>query len=177
MGSCGAAAQFAAHHPARLLDLLADAHAAVHPAEPSLRDWLATTTRLRPSDMLLARRDLVGSYADWLWPVLEETVRRVEAEDVRLDGYQRRYPGFLAERLHGWWLEQRAREGLRVGEVGVAIVDAAGITNSGVLHGGAGVAVDRRPLGASGGLGALTWLAPFPLRVAVLRVARRARGR
>lgn len=65
-------------------------------------------------------------------------MRRVEAENVRLDGYQRRYPGFLAERLHGWWLEQRAREGLRVGEVGVAIVDAAGITNSGVLHGGPG---------------------------------------
>lgn len=117
--------QFASYHPVDLLMALADSLALVH-SRARLADYLRAETSFVPFNMFLARADAVRAYGQWLWPVLAECQRQV---GVPADPYQRRYLGFLAERLHGYWLATTAPR-LRVGEVPVAVVCPGGLTSS-----------------------------------------------
>lgn len=56
-------------------------------------------------NMIIARKDILDEYCEWLFPILEECEKRCKPRD---DKYQARYIGFLAERLlsvfflHNW---------------------------------------------------------------------------
>ena len=169
------AEQFAAHHPP---DILAAAVEAVHevtPEWPGFGDYLTRSSMLRPFNMLLAQRPPLEDYLHWLWPVLEATVGRVGNPT---DPYQVRYPGFVAERLHGYWLgcAPPARQ-ITAGAVGVAIVPAHAITNGAAPGGLEATPVSRPPVGATDRLSSAARYLPFRVRTSAMRALRQVRPR
>ena len=48
--------------------------------------------------MVIARKKILDDYCEWLFPILEYCEAHC---DVRVGTYQKRYIGFLAERLMG----------------------------------------------------------------------------
>ncbi len=53
-----------------------------------------------PCNMMIMRREVLSEFCEWLFPILFTTAEKTgELED----GYQNRYPGFLAERLLTFW--------------------------------------------------------------------------
>lgn len=169
--------QYCDHHPEPFLFVLRDVVRDLHPELPDFRDWLCRTTRLPFFNMFIGRRDRVVQYGAWLWPLLEECERRIGVPD---DPYQRRYPGFLAERLHGYWLACVAPRDMSLGRIPVAVVDPNGIVNS---HSGGleGRRERKRPAGPrppplSGLASRAVQASPFALRVAVNRALRALPG-
>lgn len=68
----------------------------------SLRDYERALSYFKenslysPCNMLIARKDVLEAYCEWVYPMLIELNDRVgKVEDV----YQNRYPGFVSERL------------------------------------------------------------------------------
>lgn len=164
--------QFCAHHPEEMIVAAADAVARVHPGSPSLADHLRRSRRLSFYNMFMARRPLVQQYGNWLWPVLEECSRQIGAIE---DPYQARYPGFLAERLMGYWLATALEPaGWRVGDIPIAVVAADGITNG--ADPAAATPAARPPIDASWSR-ALARRAPWSARVAVNQVVRHVGAR
>lgn len=123
--------QFAAWHPQSWMESVDKAIATVSTAAPSFEEYLRSTTALRPFNMFLGSRDRLRDYGAFLWPVLDEFQRRVP--DLPTSGYQARYAGFLAERLHGYWLDHLAPAGLRVGHLPVALLGPASATDGTVV--------------------------------------------
>ena len=159
-------AQLEAHHPARSLDALDAVVRNQHPSLPSVTDFLRSTRSMAFYNMFIARRRLALEYGAWLWPVLAEC----EAALGRpTDLYERRWAGFLAERLHAFWLTNvLGPRGGRVGHLPIAVITAA--------TSGAGSSVHRTAFGAQG-LGArAVRLAPFGVR-RLANTALRLRGR
>ena len=56
-------------------------------------------------NMLIARRELLQEYCDWLFPLLFELENRLDTSGY--DDYNRRVFGFIGERLLDVWLCQR----------------------------------------------------------------------
>lgn len=56
-----------------------------------------------PCNMLIARRDVLNEYCEWLFPVLLELNDTIGTLD---DKYQNRYPGFISERLLNYYFEK-----------------------------------------------------------------------
>ncbi len=56
-----------------------------------------------PCNMIIAKREVLMEYCDWLFPVLLELNDRIGILD---DKYQNRYPGFLSERLLNYFFEK-----------------------------------------------------------------------
>lgn len=54
-------------------------------------------------NMLIARRDILGRYCSWLFPILEELEDFMSVEE--LSSYQERYIGRIAELIFNVWLE------------------------------------------------------------------------
>ncbi len=50
-----------------------------------------------PLNMLIAGKDILDKYCNWLFDILFEVESRVDTS--KLDVYQNRYAGFLSERL------------------------------------------------------------------------------
>ncbi len=57
---------------------------------------------LYPFNMVIAKRDFMEEYSEWLFDILFKVEKRVI--DTELDPYQLRYTGFLAERLFTLYL-------------------------------------------------------------------------
>lgn len=80
--------------------------------------------------MFLGRREVLLRYSAFLWPVLESCEVRLRA--VPGGRYPGRWAGFVAERLHGYWLEHVAvPEGVRLGTLPLAVLRTEGIHRSG----------------------------------------------
>lgn len=123
--------QFTRNHPAVLLREARDALRDQHPHLPDLVEHLHRRTATPLWNLLLGRRELLVAYGRFLWPVLERCRERLEGSPD-LEGYQSRWAGFLAERLHGYWLEHLAvPAGARVGTLPVAHLQPRGITRGG----------------------------------------------
>ena len=60
------------------------------------KDFFSKQGCYSPCNMLIARREVLNSLSNWLFPILFELEKRV---GVLADSYQNRYPGFVAERL------------------------------------------------------------------------------
>lgn len=118
--------QFAANHPETLLRAADEAVAELHPALPRLREHLQQAHRVPLFNMFLGRRPVFEIYSSFLWPVLEACADAWQPDPA--DAYQRRWAGFVAERLHGYWLEHVARPaGVRVGTLPIALLAPSSI--------------------------------------------------
>ena len=53
--------------------------------------------------MIIAKREVLMEYCEWLFPVLLELNDKLGILD---DKYQNRYPGFLSERLLNFFFEK-----------------------------------------------------------------------
>lgn len=89
------------NHPSAPLLRAATVLAARHPGWEPLTDYLRRESRLIAFNMFLGRRSVLDRYGAFLWPVLEDCDGSAET------GYQGRWAGFVAERLHGYWLAQQ----------------------------------------------------------------------
>lgn len=110
---------FTGNHPEELL-LGADAAvSALHPHLEPFSDYLRRETTTPLFNIFLGRREVLHRYAAFLFPVLAAA-----GPSAGLSGYQARWAGFVAERLHGYWLAQVARSsGVRVGTLPLALLD------------------------------------------------------
>ncbi len=63
-----------------------------------------------PCNMIIAKREVLMEYCEWLFPVLLELNDKLGILD---DKYQNRYPGFLSERLLNYYFEKN-RERFRI---------------------------------------------------------------
>ena len=54
------------------------------------------------ANLFIAKREIIFEYYDWLFPVLEEFVKRSSFRYYP-DEYQQRAPGYIAERLFSFW--------------------------------------------------------------------------
>lgn len=110
---------FVGNHPELLLRRAATAVDRLHPELEPLEAYLRREVRTPLYNVFLGRRGVLDCYASFLWPVLEAC-----APGLALDGYQGRWAGFLAERLHGYWLSQVAKpSGVRTGVLPLALLD------------------------------------------------------
>jgi hypothetical protein len=110
-----------AAHPSEFLEIAERAVSAVSPSTGLLRDYMRESTGYAPFNMFVGSGSALGAYTDFLWPVLERCVAEIGLPD---DPYQRRYAGFIAERLHGYWIDLIAAErGLRTTTLPVALLD------------------------------------------------------
>lgn len=94
--------------------------AADHPAYLDTFDAVAARNEVRLGNMFLMRRDLVDRYCAWLFDILF----KVEAQALDRALYspqQRRYLGFLGERLFTIWVAHllKTEPGLKVREVAI----------------------------------------------------------
>lgn len=110
---------FAGNHPEELLTRASDVVRSLHPDLEPLTAYLRRVTTTPLYNVFLGRREVLQEYASFLWPVLDAC-----APTVVLDGYQARWAGFVAERLHGYWLAQVAQPaGVRTGSLPLALLD------------------------------------------------------
>lgn len=69
-------------------------------------------------NMLVARKDLFDEYAAWLFDVLFEVEKRIQADVLTRDTYQQRAYGFLSERMMRIFIEyKKETSNIRVKEV------------------------------------------------------------
>ncbi len=61
-------------------------------------------TLYNPCNMLIARREVLNELCEWLFPILFYVWDKIGEKS---DRYQRRYPGFMAERLITYFFESR----------------------------------------------------------------------
>lgn len=60
-----------------------------------------------PCNMVIAKREIICEFCEWLFPILEAVVKSVgEHKDL----YQNRYPGFMAERLMTYYFETKSKK-------------------------------------------------------------------
>lgn len=116
------------YHPEEHLRVLARVLREQHAEMPDPIEWLRGEVRLTPYNMFIARSEHVRAYTSWLWPLLQACEEEIGVPE---DTYQRRYAGFLAERLHAYWLASKAQEGLITGHVPIALLLKDGITGAG----------------------------------------------
>ena len=57
-----------------------------------------------PCNMLIARRDVLNELCNWLFTILFSVYKRI---GDRRDNYQKRYPGFMSERLISFYFDSR----------------------------------------------------------------------
>ena len=57
-----------------------------------------------PCNMLIARRDILNELCEWLFTIIFAVYRKI---GDRQDTYQRRYPGFMSERLISYFFEEK----------------------------------------------------------------------
>ena len=57
-----------------------------------------------PCNMIIARREVLRDYCDWLFPILLRLNDEIGALE---DAYQNRYPGFISERLLNYYFDKR----------------------------------------------------------------------
>ncbi len=91
-----------AHHKEDLdavQSILAEKYAAYLPAYAAV---MGRTSGHR-FNMFVMRRDILDAYCTWLFDVLAEAEKRIDAD--RYDAYNGRVYGFLAERLLDVWME------------------------------------------------------------------------
>lgn len=69
----------------------------------ALKDFLENTPIYSPCNMLIAKRNVLEEFCDWLFPII---FAAAEHGGMREDIYQNRYPGFLAERLMTYYFER-----------------------------------------------------------------------
>ena len=66
-------------------------------------------------NMMIMRRDLVDDYCSWLFPILFELERRINAgmvaDSINLSAYQGRFYGRISEIIFNVWLNHQLREG------------------------------------------------------------------
>lgn len=72
--------------------------------------FFRNTSLYSPCNMIIAKREIISEYCEWLFPVL---LKLNDEVGVLEDKYQNRYPGFLAERLLNYFFEKN-RDRFRV---------------------------------------------------------------
>lgn len=118
--------QFTHNHPEYLLELAGDAVAEQAPLGLSFAQYMREETSTPLYNVFLGRRVVLLQYTAFLWPVLERCAQAVRREP---DHYQGRWAGFLAERLHGYWLTHGAAAPRRVAHLPLLVLDREGIRN------------------------------------------------
>ena len=54
-------------------------------------------------NMMIMRRELLGSYCEWLFDILADL--REQVDESGMDAFQKRYPGRVSEILFNVWLD------------------------------------------------------------------------
>jgi len=94
--------QYCADHAEEDWDIMLEAVDALCPDYHEAADLVQRGNYYYAYNMFIARREMVGQYCEWLFPILQYCEDRIGQKD---DIYQNRYPGFLAERLLTVFLE------------------------------------------------------------------------
>ena len=68
----------------------------------AFNDYMYNSHTLVYANLFIAKREIIFEYYDWLFPVLEEFVKRSSFKYYP-DKYQQRAPGYIAERLFSFW--------------------------------------------------------------------------
>jgi hypothetical protein len=94
--------QFVQNHPPIYFDFLHESVNQLFPKMPSFIDYHKNNLSLSFYNMVVARKELVIEYANFLFPVLKECEKYIGFEQ---GGYQGRWAGFLGERLLNYWFD------------------------------------------------------------------------
>lgn len=116
------AEEYRKHHIASDLDLLRTVLSDLDPLMVKAFDSVMGQNALLPYNMMIAGKELLNDYCQWLFPILFEMERRLEAELNRRSAYQKRAFGFLSERLLTVYIKERQ---LRTATCPVSIPETA----------------------------------------------------
>lgn len=87
-------------------------------------DWSQRCNLISLGNMVIARKDVLDSYCEWLFDILFEVEKRIDTSSY--DEYQKRVFGFLSERLFRVYMLQN---GLRVREEQTIVYENENIYN------------------------------------------------
>lgn len=120
--------QFTLFHDKRLLHNLDEKVGECFGTTHRFSEYLSSTRLLRPFNMFLGRIEVLDQYANPLWQLLEAAARTTSVEAT---GYEKRWPGFVAERIHSFWADVLAPEAqLQVGSLPVILLQNCVVENS-----------------------------------------------
>ena len=88
--------QYAADHNINDWDIMLDAIKKLYPEYYKTANQIQNGYYYYPYNMLIARKNIFDDYCEWLFNILDYCESKIK---VVVDNYQRRYAGFLAERL------------------------------------------------------------------------------
>lgn len=93
--------QYASSHFISDLDLARDAIKKLYPEYLATYDKLINGRLFYWSNCFIAKKEILDSYAKWLFPILQEIEEQIDLPSHT--GYQSRVIGYVAERLLGVW--------------------------------------------------------------------------
>lgn len=103
----GVKQQYCSDHIERDWDICMKAVRELSPHYAAAADQIQRGTYYYAYNMLIARREILDQYCEWLFPILFQCEKKI---GERKEAYQGRYIGFLAERLMTIFLEHHRKE-------------------------------------------------------------------
>lgn len=91
-------------HDSRDWDILMDYFKVQLPDEYEMAKEFFNENLYSPCNMLIARREVLNELCQWLFTIVFAVYKKIGDKD---DSYQRRYPGFMSERLISYYFHNR----------------------------------------------------------------------
>ena len=91
-------------HDSRDWDILMDYFRVQLPDEYEMAKEFFNENLYSPCNMLIARREVLNELCQWLFTIVFAVYKKIGDKD---DTYQRRYPGFMSERLISYYFHNR----------------------------------------------------------------------
>lgn len=94
---------YKSRHIGEIWDAMLNVMEEVHP-DYSLgaRDYFQKNSFYSPCNMIIAKKEVLDEYCEWLFPILFKLNDQIGMVD---DPYQNRYPGFISERLLSYYFD------------------------------------------------------------------------
>lgn len=100
-------ANYLSRHDKQVWDTAMDIIKDLYPPDvEGIRRFMAEESLYSPCNMMIAKREVLGQYCKWLFPVL---IKLNDELGVLNDRYQNRYPGFLSERLLNYYFAVKCK--------------------------------------------------------------------
>lgn len=104
------------------MDLVLDIIKQKYPSDYEIAEnELKTNSQMFIGNMLVANKQVFDVYAEWLFSILFEVEKQIQADVLQRDAYQQRVYGFLAERLMGVFIA--THKNLKVKQLPILFVE------------------------------------------------------